>query len=98
MDTDSIFEKFLASEDALFHYTRTAIVLERILPNGMFRLSLLKDTNDPREYKFKILNMQGWSLPNGVRVHARDAHPVFDLYYSLHLYSFFRYSSFPSHR
>jgi hypothetical protein len=23
MDTDSIFEKFLASEDAPFHYTRT---------------------------------------------------------------------------
>ena len=78
MDADSSFEKFLASDDALFHYTRTSIALERILPDGKFQLSLLKDTNDPREYKFKLLNMQGWSLPKGVEDLDRDAHPVFD--------------------
>jgi len=78
MDADSSFEKFLASDDALFHYTRTSIALERILSSGKLRLGLLKDTNDPREYKFKLLNLQGWSLPDGVEDLVRDAHPVFD--------------------
>lgn len=78
MDTDFSFEDFLASDDALFHYTRTSTALERILPDGKLRLSLLKDTNDPREYKFKLLNMLGWSLPEGIADVYRDAHTVFD--------------------
>ena len=78
MDTDSSFQAFLASEDALFHYTQTSTALERILPDGKLRLSLLKDTNDPREYKFKLLNMMGWSLPDVTKDLHRNAHPVFD--------------------
>ena len=70
--------EFLASDDSLFHYTRTSTALEHILPDGKLKLSLLKDTNDPREYKFKLLNLQGWSLSKKVEGFARKAHPIFD--------------------
>jgi hypothetical protein len=78
MDTDSSFQDFLVSDDAFFHYTRTSTALERILADGKLRLSLLKDTNDPREYKFKLLNMMGWSLSDATQDLHRAAHPVFD--------------------
>ena len=78
MNKDTLSNEFLESDDALFHYTRTSTALERILPDRRLRLSLLKDTNDPREYKFKLLNMVGWSLPPGAEDRLDRAHPVFD--------------------
>jgi hypothetical protein len=51
-----IEEYIKTSDDALFHYTRTFIAIEKILHTKRFKLSLLKDTNDPREYKSKLLN------------------------------------------
>ena len=48
--------KYAETEDALFHYTRTSIAIEHILYRKEFKLSILNDTNDPREYKFKIFN------------------------------------------
>jgi len=52
----------LENDDLLFHYTRTSTALEKILHEGKIRLRLLTETNDPREYKDKILGAFGWSL------------------------------------
>lgn len=71
-------DDFIKTEDAIFHYTRASVALEKILFDGRFRLSLLKDTNDPSEYKFRLLNMIGWSLPPEVEKRCSEAHPVFD--------------------
>lgn len=77
--SDSLpLEEFIESDDAIFHYTRASVALEKILFNGKFRLSLLKDTNDPREYKVKFLGMSGWSLPPTAVELYNEAHPVFD--------------------
>ncbi len=58
-------DEYIKSQDALFHYTKTSIAIEHILYEKQFKLSLLKDTNDPREYKFKLFSVMGWSLkPN----------------------------------
>ena len=48
--------EYIETEDALFHYTKTSVALEKILYTQKFKLSLLKDTNDPREYKYMLLN------------------------------------------
>lgn len=77
--SDSLpLEEFIKSDDAIFHYTRASVALEKILFDGKFRLSLLKDTNDPREYKFRFLNMSGSSLPPEAVGLYNEAHPVFD--------------------
>lgn len=57
----SIDEYIKTSDDALFHYTKTSIAIEHILYTKKFKLSLLKDINDPREYKFKLFNTIWWS-------------------------------------
>ena len=49
-------EEYIGTQDALFHYTKTSIVIEHILYTKKFKLSILYDTNDPREYKFKIFS------------------------------------------
>jgi hypothetical protein len=71
-------DKYMDTEDALFHYTRTSTALEHILFSKRLRLSLLKDTNDPSEYKFKLFNMSGWSLPDNAPGLSKDALPVID--------------------
>ena len=49
--SDSLpLEEFIKSDDAIFHYTRASVALEKILFDGKFRLSLLKDTNDPHDH------------------------------------------------
>jgi len=55
-------DEYVKSPDALFHYTKTSTAIEQILHTKKFKLSLLKDTNDPREYKFTLFNIMGWSL------------------------------------
>lgn len=69
--------EFIRSEDALFHYT-TAKVVKNILPTMRLKLSQLKDTNDPWEYKFRLLSLVGWSLPPEAMKLFREAHPVVD--------------------
>jgi len=48
--------EYVTTPDALFHYTKTSIAIEHILYKKKLRLSILNDSNDPREYKFKIFN------------------------------------------
>ena len=43
----------------LCHYTTRKAALEHILPSKKIRLSPLRETNDPREYKEKILSISG---------------------------------------
>jgi hypothetical protein len=71
-------DDFVKTDDAIFHYTRASVALEKILFDGRFRLSLLKDTNDPSEYKFRLLDMIGWSLPPEAEGLHKEAHPIID--------------------
>jgi hypothetical protein len=71
-------DDFVKTDDAIFHYTKASIALEKILFEGKFRLSLLKDTNDPWEYKYKLLSMTGWSLPPQIEKLYSEAHTVAD--------------------
>ncbi len=45
------FISYIESDDAIFHYTKLEIGLEKILPTRKFRLSSMNQTNDPQEYK-----------------------------------------------
>ncbi len=72
------FEKYVDKDDAIFHYTRVSIGIEKILYAREFRPSLFKNTNDPREYKFLFLNMRGSSLPAVANTLWQDAHPIMD--------------------
>ena len=57
------FESYVESEDALFHYTKTSIALEKILLDKKFKLSIFNETSDPMEYKDYIFNV-GWHFIN----------------------------------
>jgi hypothetical protein len=46
--------EYVETPDALFHFTKTSTAIEHILYTKKFKLSNLYNTNDPREYKFKI--------------------------------------------
>ncbi len=72
-------DDYIASEDALFHYTRCAIALEKILHDGKFKLSSLINANDPREYKFKLYGAIGWgNFPPDFEKKFHDIHPILD--------------------
>jgi hypothetical protein len=71
LDQD-IDEYIETSEDALFHYTKVSIAIEHILHTKKFRLSLLKDTNDPREYKFKLLSTTWWPSDRDITIDLSD--------------------------
>jgi len=49
--------EYINSDDALFHYTKVSVAIESILFTKKLKPSLLKDTNDPREYKFKLFSI-----------------------------------------
>jgi len=74
-----IIDEYIKTSDALFHYTKRSIAIEHILHTKKFKLSLLKDTNDPREYKFKFFNTMGWSLDPDTTIDlSNKAHTVID--------------------
>lgn len=72
-----IDEYDIDSDDALFHYTKLSIAIESILPTKKLKLSLLKDTNDPRENKFKIFSTFCRGLPeDSTGEISKKAHPI----------------------
>jgi hypothetical protein len=72
-------DEYIETSDALFHYTKTSIAIEHILHTKKFKLSLLKDTNDPKEYKFKFFNIMGDSLDRDNTLDlSNQADPVID--------------------
>ena len=54
----------ISSDDALFHYTGRAIVFEEILHKNCFLLFTFKNTNDPLEYKDRLIDAVGWGWEN----------------------------------
>ncbi len=50
------FDRYVETEDALFHYTKISVAIE-ILFDRKFRLSQLKNTNDPTEYQDMFFSM-----------------------------------------
>ena len=78
IDQFEAFHGFVGGHDALFHYTRLATAIEKILAERRLRLSLMKDTNDPREYQFKLLGMTGRALPPEAEGLYNRCHPVLD--------------------
>lgn len=54
------FLEYLTSHDALFHYTRKSIVLEKILLNRELKFGSFSGTNDPQEYRPKLPGAVGW--------------------------------------
>lgn len=47
-----MFDEYLASDDALYHFTKTKIFFESIVDSNKFNLYPVKTTDDPREYKY----------------------------------------------
>jgi len=62
--TDNEFVKFLQSDDALFHYTKKSIALEKILYFKLLKFGSLDLTNDPQEYTRKFIPPAGFGLTN----------------------------------
>lgn len=57
------FEETLNQPTTIYHYTTSTIALEHILPFGELRLSRIKNTNDPFEYKELLLTAFGLGEP-----------------------------------
>jgi len=70
-------DEYVNTDDALFHYTKLSVAIESILPTKKFKLSLLKNTNDPRENKFKIFSIFCNGLPpDSADSILKEAHPI----------------------
>lgn len=54
------FLNLISNDDAVFHYTRRTTALEKILSKNCFKFSSLMNTNDPYEYKSKMIGAVGW--------------------------------------
>ena len=57
---------YISTEDAIFHYTRRAVALEKILYENQFKFSYFENTNDPYEYKTKLIGAAGWGWDDAV--------------------------------
>jgi hypothetical protein len=74
-----VFLEFVRSEDALFHYTKTRTGLECILPAGQLRLTALRETGDPRDYKERFSGLMSSTGLSDELVNLHDeARPVLD--------------------
>ncbi|MCH8010941.1 MAG: DUF2971 domain-containing protein [Candidatus Marinimicrobia bacterium] len=71
-------DKYVDKDDALFHYTNLRVGIENILHEKKLKPSLYIDTNDPREYKFLLLNRMGSEWSEETKRLWADAHPVID--------------------
>jgi hypothetical protein len=68
-----IIEYIKTSKDAVFHYTKLSTAIELILLGGRLKLSLLKDTKDPAEYKDELfLAMRGTGVLSPDDEHRRQ--------------------------
>lgn len=79
MANDKNFVRYIESDDALFHYTSLSTAIEYILESGKLKLSSLKDTNDPQEYKFMFLNAMAWGdILEKIQDQINNEHTVMD--------------------
>lgn len=65
-------KEYLESEYALFHYTKTKILLENIFSENQLKLSLLSETNDPLEYTDYLFDI-GWFVTNDPKLLSSDS-------------------------
>lgn len=65
-------DEYIKTPDALFHYTKTSIAIENILHMKKLKLSLLNDSNDPKEYKYKSFNITKCSSDPNITLQLKN--------------------------
>jgi len=80
------FREFIDTDDALFHYSKRNTALEKILSQNCFKLFRLLDTNDPKEYKARLLGVSGWNWSNDTEPLIHEAHNHSDALLRKHSY------------
>lgn len=60
---DMELKQYINTDDAIFHYTKLSVAVENILSTKKLKLSLFKDTNDPKEYEFRLLSATNVTSP-----------------------------------
>lgn len=70
--------EFINTDDALFHYTKMETATKYIIPTKKIKLSLRVNANDPWEYKFRLLNVSGASLPDDYFEKSLEVQPIID--------------------
>lgn len=72
-------ELFLKSHDAIFHYTKKEIFLEKIAANFQLKANKFLNTNDPYEYKNReFLALENISWSDEQKKNAQKIHDEFD--------------------
>jgi hypothetical protein len=66
------FNRYIKSEDALFHYTKSSIALEKILYEKKLKFYLFKNSNDPREYGTTLISTVGSDLTQAGNISALE--------------------------
>jgi len=69
-------DNFFKTNDLIYHYAKYTTAIEKILFDKQLKLSSLRDTNDPREYKFLHFNSIGWNLSESASVDLNKATSV----------------------
>jgi len=70
--------EMINSDDAIFHYTKRSTALEIVLSENSFKLFRLLNTNDPREYKDRLLGMSGWGWTTDIDNSIKKVHHYYD--------------------
>lgn len=70
--------EMIDSDDAAFHYTKRSTALEIILSKNSFKLFRLLNTNDPREYKDRLLSVSGWDWKTDTEEQIKHVHKYYD--------------------
>lgn len=86
--------EMINSDDAAFHYTKRSTALESVLSKNSFKLFPLLNTNDPREYKDRLLSVSGWEWTTETEELIKQVHKYCDALLRRHLY----FSSFSENK
>lgn len=71
-------DDYIRTDDALFHYTSLSVGLEKILSEKKIKASQYINTNDPREYKYHLLNWFGINWSEKENSLLKNATPIFN--------------------
>lgn len=72
------FNDLISSNDSVFHYTKKATAIEKILYKKSYLLSSLATTNDPSEYKSKMIGASGWGWHEGMENKQHEMFKILD--------------------
>jgi len=70
--------EMIDAEDAIFHYTKRSTALEIVLSQNSFKLFRLLNTNDPREYRDRLLSVSGWEWTPETQTSIKIVHKYLD--------------------